>query len=520
MNGLPAVLAPGRQVLLNMASLPQRRAMWVGHCKAPPAHAARRARHIESPGAAATRASISVLAALVLMLAAGAHGSVVYVGGNFGFSVGSVSVASVAAWNDTAQTWGLGVPTAVTATDVETVLVGNGYLCVAGAISAAGGTSITGSLALLNIGTGTWSPVGVGLSTGASARALVWYQGLIAVGGAFTTCNLATASNIALFNASTLACGGLGAGTNGQIRALYVNGTILYAGGVFTTAGSANATFLAVWNGAAWSPVGTGTATGSGIFGILSSGPSLFVTGTFSVIGGVTANNIAFFNGAVWSPLGAGLNNNGRALVFFGGLLYVGGYFSAAGAVNATAVAAWNGSSWSVPGLGIVGSGNYVLAMAVCGPNLYVGGGVSLVGNNTTANDMAYFNGSTWFGMGNGTSGEVRGLFVQCDLLSTGATCSGCIAGYFLASTGGCQPCPFNSYNSVTGAASCTLCPGVSVTTTLGATSATQCVCPAGYTGPNNSSCSRTWTLVRLCCRGLAVAEAVGHRTRAKGHRG
>lgn len=256
----------------------------------------------------------------------------------------------------------------------------------------------------------------------------------------------------------------LGGGMNGNVFVLDSSNGNLYAGGLFTTAGGNSANYVAVWNGVSWSSLGAGLSNGSGYTGVYAMtnyNGNLVVAGRFRKAGGVSANNIALWNGSSWSALGKGLAGAGisvsalavyngnlyaggifdsaggnlvngiaewngvnwnsvgggvtggsislfsgiASLVVYQGNLYAGGSFSFAGINPVSNIAYWNGSTWSALKAGITGSGNYdpVETMAILGGNLYVGGSFTNAGGNVT-NNIAYWNGSQWTGLQNGTA--------------------------------------------------------------------------------------------------------------------
>ena len=114
------------------------------------------------------------------------------------------------------------------------------------------------------------------------------------------------------------------------------------------------------------------------------------------------------FSDANWSALGSGMNEKVLALAVSGGTLYVGGYFTTAGGSAANCIAQWNGSSWSALGSGFSGGdqyGPFVYALAVSGSTLYAGGDFTTAGGSA-ANNIAQWNGSSWSALGSGISGS------------------------------------------------------------------------------------------------------------------
>ena len=105
-----------------------------------------------------------------------------------------------------------------------------------------------------------------------------------------------------------------------------------------------------------------------------------------------------------------GMSGPVLAMAVSGTDLYVGGIFSLAGSVTVNNIAKWDGSSWTVLGSGTDGIVN---ALAVDGTDLYVGGNFTTAGGDSASN-IAKWNGSNWSALGNGISGgNVRALAVS-----------------------------------------------------------------------------------------------------------
>ena len=136
----------------------------------------------------------------------------------------------------------------------------------------------------------------------------------------------------------------------------------------------------------------------------------LIVGGAFDYAGYVAANNIASWDGVRWKPLGSGVNGGVDAMAVYEGDLIVGGYFHQAGGVNADHLARWDGSTWEEFGGGIVGdepSGEHlkkILPSEYNPSQLFVGGRFISIGG-VSANNIAWWDGSTWHAIGSGTSG-------------------------------------------------------------------------------------------------------------------
>ncbi len=279
-------------------------------------------------------------------------------------------------------------------------------------------------------------------------------SGNLYVGGWFVDVNnngtaLPGADYIAKWNGaawSALGSNGAGDGAlNGFVGAILVVGTDFYVGGGFTNVNNngtslPNADFIAKWNGAAWSALGNNGA-GDGvipnksyptILALGMQGSTLFAGGFFYDLNNdgtvlPQADHIAQWDGANWSALGTSVNgalNYGGtgaevdAVAISGSDVYVGGWFYDVSnhGVNLPAadyIAKWDGTNWSALGSNGAGDGaihNQIVALAVSGTDLYVGGYFTNVNNNgtilPTADYIAKWNGSDWSALGNNGAGN------------------------------------------------------------------------------------------------------------------
>jgi len=149
------------------------------------------------------------------------------------------------------------------------------------------------------------------------------------------------------------------------------------------------------------------------------------------------------FSDANWISMGGVPGVNGRvnaAVVDGSGNLYIGGYFSIVDNTTANCIAKWNGSSWSALGLGL---NSTVDALAVSGSTLYVGGAFTTATNSgnvaVAANYIAQWNGSNWSALGSGMSGYVLALAVSGTNLYAGGvfTTAGVVAANYIAEWNG-----------------------------------------------------------------------------------
>lgn len=311
-----------------------------------------------------------------------------YVGGDFFNPIDATDADNLVRWSGT--TWsGFGSNDPLANTVRAIALVGDD-LYVGGTFTNAAGIAEADRIAKWNATTGTWSALGNGLN--AQVRALAVSGTTVYVGGDFTDANgIAAADYIAKWNGSWSALGshnGNGAIPD-QVHAIAVTGGTVYAGGIFTNAqGIATADYIARYDGS-WSALGT-NGQGNGalngrVYALLLDGSLLYVGGDFDDAATIaTADKVARWNGATWAALGSNgsgdgaLNERAYALAMHGPDLFVGGFFfDAAGIAEADRVAKWDGSAWSALGSNGAGNGalgNTVYALAVFESELYVGG--------------------------------------------------------------------------------------------------------------------------------------------------
>jgi uncharacterized protein (TIGR03437 family) len=291
----------------------------------------------------------------------------------------------------------------------------------------------------------------------------------IYVGGEFTSIGNISAKNIARFNRVTGVWSALGGGVSGGVSAIAVSGDDVYIGGRFTSAvnsggTSVPATCIVKWNNAAnaWVPLGAGGLNNNGVNGDVSaiavSGGSVYIGGNFNLARNtgsstVSANGVARWNGASWSALGSGSGPTGNgvwspgalqvyALAVSGADVYVGGSFtkvsnSSTSSISANCVARWNSAAaaWSALGAGQGNGANGVngdvLAIAVKGTEVFIGGNFTSTYNHTNAavnaQYVAKWNGVSWSPLGtgsgpggNGVNGTVNALAAGPDYLYVG----------------------------------------------------------------------------------------------------
>ena len=369
-------------------------------------------------------------------------GNSLFVGGNFGMAnqggtgaTPAIPASGVAKFDTMANTWsalsqgngnGVGAATAL-AVSGNSLFVGDGFSTV-----NQGGTGATPAIAASGVAkfdtiANTWSALSQGNSNGVNndVRALAVIGNTIYVGGVFTAAGNVVANNVAKFDTTTNTWSALSQGNgngvdNYVVWALAVSGNSLFVGGFFTTAnqGGTGATPAIPANNVAkfdttantWSALSQGNGNGVNVAvnALAVSGNSLFVGGGFTTAnqGGtgatpaIPANRVAKFDTTTntWSALSQG-NGNGvnffvLALAVSGNSLFVGGNFAMANqggtgatpAIPASGVAKFDtmANTWSALSQGNGNGVGAATALAVSGNSLFVGDGFSTVNQGGT----------------------------------------------------------------------------------------------------------------------------------------
>jgi trimeric autotransporter adhesin len=347
-------------------------------------------------------------------LALAESGSDLYVGGIFtnldGFGVVMTNIGSWdgSAWH--ALGGGLGGPSDFS--NVRTMIVNGGLVYAGGSFTNSGAQVIT-NLAVWN--GSIWSAVGGGAN--GIVYSLAVNGSTLYAGGGFTQAGSTTAYYIAEWDGSTWYA--LGSGLSGSVNNLVIFNNQICAVGNFTSAGDVPATNFAVWNGSSWSAAGNGlSAAGTRV---ISNGTNVYVGGSFTIAGSSFVNGVASWDGTNWSGIGTpgrinGLQSTSYAVADDGNNLYAGGLFTYAGQTNASQIARFDGTNWYPLGSGISTNGGQTIvhAIAVSSNNVYVGGSFSTAGGVSALN-IARWDGTNWYALGNGPGGVVASITVRTD---------------------------------------------------------------------------------------------------------
>ncbi len=363
------------------------------------------------------------------------------------------------------------------------------------------------------IGPGGWDHLGTGTTSatpslnGTVTALNADDPGVLLVGGNFTNAGgIAAADRVATWNGT--AWGALN-GTpidNGQVFALAYHAGKIYAGGTFINAGGhPDADFLAVWDGSGWAPfcnpVAPGPAFGGSVLALQVIGNTLYVGGAFqngagidaadyllacdlttgassstvpsdgdmsgavyaltadsngtlyagggfiNVVGIAAADHVAAYDGA-WHAMGSGAGPGGgavdsfvRGLTAHGTDVYIGtDSVDVAGVATADHVARWNGSAWFGVGTNSAGTGGwfttttFINALATVGSIVFAAGSFQNANGVATADNIAYFDGGTWRPIG--SNGAGNGPFVA-NMTALGVFRNNVSAGGNFTSAGG-----------------------------------------------------------------------------------
>lgn len=369
-------------------------------------------------------------------------GSALYVGGSFDNAGNVNGVGNIARFGPMGwSALGSGANESVDAltAHVESgvpVLVAGGLFTAIGGVSANRIARWQGS---------SWSPVGLGVSTGFDVRALASFDdgsgSALWAGGYFSAVgNVAGTAGVARWNGSAWQSAGGGFCDSPCLSTPFTNafvvhddgtGAKLCAAGGIDQSGTSHLKNFGVWNGSSWNAPGTELGIdGSKVEALTTfddgTGSALYVGGAFHAAGDQATNSIARFDGTRWTAISTGANGVVHALCTYddgdGPRLYAGGEFTSIGGVSACSIARWDGVAWqalaSQPGVTMIGCGSSPVALIAhddgSGPALYVAHGFVFSGL-TGANRIARWRNGTWSALDQGLPGGVTALAIHDD---------------------------------------------------------------------------------------------------------
>lgn len=310
-------------------------------------------------------------------------GSTIYVAGGFS-SIGGQARTLVAGFDATTGTI-LDWNPSVTGIQVTALAISGSTLYLGGNIFTVGGQSrsLVGAVDATTGSVLPWNPNGAGpFPSGISALAVS--GSTVYVCGRFTSIGFQNRSNLAALDAVSGAATTWNPSPNSTVETLKIQGTTLYVGGSFTSiAGQARgrlASFdlstggLNNWDPDVWAIAGTSVRA------IAVSGSTVYAGGTFSRIGGQARGNLGAVDATTalatsWDPRP---DNDVLALEANGSVIFAGGNFGLMGVQGRSRLAeidliTGGPTSWA-PVVGNDPSNTSVLAMALSGSTLYLGG--------------------------------------------------------------------------------------------------------------------------------------------------
>jgi hypothetical protein len=339
--------------------------------------------------------------------------SVLLVGGNFTSAGGNANAARIATWNGSA--WGALSGTPISNGSVNAIAYHAGKVYAGGTFQNAGGNADADFLAVWD-GSG-WAPFcnATGPAFGGNVMALQVIGNTLYVGGAFQNgaginaadyllaCDLTTGAS-----SSTVPNDG---DMSGAVYALTAdsNGT-LYAGGQFINLATIPAAdHIAAYDGT-WHAMGIGAGPGGGavdsfVRGLTAHGTDVYIgTDSVDVAGIANADHVARWDGAAWSAVGSNTaGTNGwfttttfiNALTTVGSMIFAAGSFqNANGVATADNVAYFDGSTWRPVGSNGAGNGPYIgntTALAIFRSKVYASGNFTSAGGDTWAVSLAAY---------------------------------------------------------------------------------------------------------------------------------
>ncbi|MEI7742572.1 MAG: hypothetical protein WCK58_02350 [Chloroflexota bacterium] len=300
-----------------------------------------------------------------------------------------------------------------------------GLLLVGGNFTTAGGNTNANQIATWN--GSAWGALGTGIGNG-SVLAIAYHAGKVYAGGTFTNAGGdANADFLAVWDGVAWGpfCNATGPAFGGNVMALQVIGNTLYVGGAFQNgAGLVAADYLLACDmttGASSATVDKSDDIGGAVYALTAdSNGTLYAGGGFINVDGIlAADHVAAYDGT-WHAMGAGGGTGGgavdsfvRGLAASGTDVYIGtDSVDVAGIANADHVARWNGSAWSAVGSNSAGTNGwfttttFINALTTSGPLLFAAGSFQNANGVATADDIAYFDGTTWRPIGSNGAGN------------------------------------------------------------------------------------------------------------------
>jgi hypothetical protein len=276
---------------------------------------------------------------------------------------------------------------------VSVVAVQGDAVYVGGSFTGMAGITRMG-IAALDVTTGKpteWDPA----PPNVGVRAIVVSGNVVYLAGGFTEIGGQVRNKIAALDATTALATDWNPSASGPVYALAKMGETIYACGGFTTIGGQTRMGIAALDSTTglateWVPVLGGTYPF--VYCMTADKGTLYIGGAFTAVGGLTRNYIAALDTVVGMPTAWDPNADSfvETIVVGGGTVYAGGKFTSIGKTARSRVAALDATTglatpWDPDPSGGSTYGTEVLALAVAGDIVYVGGGFSAIGGEARA---------------------------------------------------------------------------------------------------------------------------------------
>jgi hypothetical protein len=301
-----------------------------------------------------------------------------------------------------------------------------GILYAGGAFTDAGGKARADHLAQWD--GSSWSAVNGSTTLNGAVDAIAYQAGHVYVGGEFT--NVGGNDNIdflAEWTGTAWKSPCVSTGPNppitAQVTALQIIGNTLYVGGTFQNGAEIPAAdFLVACDlttGVASATVSHDSDFNSGVYALTAdSNGTLYAGGGFINLEGVTGlNHVAYYQGGTWHQMGAGnaVDDIVRSLAAHGTDVYVGtDAININGIENADHIARWDAQNLAYSALGSNTAGTngwfdsfaFLYGMTTSGSLVFAAGSFQNANGTSTADDIAYFDGTAWHALGSDGAGN------------------------------------------------------------------------------------------------------------------
>jgi hypothetical protein len=173
----------------------------------------------------------------------------------------------------------------------------------------------------------------------------------------------------------------------------------LYMTGYIIDSCNASMFQLVRYNGSYWEPApGWQVGYNSNLGSLSVFQDKLYVGGFFLASDGVSlGNNIVYYDGASWHSPGAGTDNTVDVLTVANNKLYASGTFDWVDGMNIQSIASWDGHQWcSIDSEKIDAFNGYTFTIAQGDTTLYIYGGFTNIGSDTSFYDFAVWDGGSY----------------------------------------------------------------------------------------------------------------------------